>query len=56
METTGIIIAAVIIGIIIPMFIIRTGKRPEGCTCKTYNAINCGPVNNCPAHKHWMGE
>ena len=56
METTGIIIAVVIIGIIIPMFIIRTGKRPENCTCESYNAIHCGPVNNCPAHKHWMGE
>ena len=54
METPIIIIitAAVIIGVILPLFIIRTGKRPEDCTCKTYNWFTCGPVNECPAHKH----
>lgn len=53
METTGIIIAAVIIGIILPLFIIRTGKRPKDYSCESYNAIYCGPVDIYPPHKHW---
>ena len=50
----NLIIAGVVIFVffIVPLFIIRTGKRPEGCTCENYNPVNIGPVNKCPVHKH----
>ena len=47
------IVILAIIGIV-SLFILRTGKRPEGCTCETYNPILQGPVNHCPVHKHYI--
>ena len=46
----------ILIGIcvIVGLFILRTGKRPNDCTCKSYNSLYQGPVNRCPVHKHYM--
>ncbi len=48
----------IFIGIVavVGLFVVRTDKRPEKCTCKHYNFFWNGPVNNCPAHKHYMRE
>lgn len=46
----GVLGAIVVVGI----FIIRTDKRPDNCTCKSYNWFRQGPVNRCSAHKHYM--
>ena len=40
--------------VIVGLFIIRTGKQPTDCTCKSYNSVYQGPVNRCPVHKHYM--
>lgn len=45
------LIYAIVIAIV-GLFIIRTGKRPRACTCKHYNSITMGPVDDCEAHKH----
>lgn len=41
---------------IVGLFIIRTGKRPDDCTCKSYNSVYQGPVNGCPVHKHYLED
>lgn len=39
--------------VLVGLFILRTDSRPEKCTCKHYNFLWNGPVNNCPVHKNW---
>jgi hypothetical protein len=52
MENLLVLIGVIVLFFIVPLFIVRTGKRPEGCTCKSYNPIHMGPVDKCPVHKH----
>ena len=51
MENLLILIGVIVLFFIILLFIIRTDKRPEGCTCETYNSFHMGPVDKCPVHK-----
>lgn len=44
----------IIVAIVLIPFILRNDKRPEKCECEHYNFFLCGPVNRCPAHKHFM--
>lgn len=42
--------------LLVALFILPSGKRPDRCTCKSYNWLYQGPVNDCPIHKHYMDE
>jgi hypothetical protein len=52
-EFIGIFIGTGIFLVVVALFIVRTGKRPDDCTCKSYNWFSQGPVNKCPTHKHY---
>ena len=54
LEFIAIFVGTGIFLVLLALFVVRTGKRPEDCTCKSYNSLYQGPVNECPSHKHYI--
>lgn len=56
MDDLKVLIIGAIFAFALLPFIFRNNKRPENCTCKKYNWLTMGPVDNCEAHKHMADE